>query len=59
MQFGNDKNKLAWKNNLKMDKDWNYQQKNNYRKLLQHHKPEEYKRQQKEYLNKQLEELGA
>ena len=43
---------------MKLNKDWNYQQKNNYRKLLQNHKPEEYKRQQTEYLKKQIEELG-
>ena len=43
-QFGRDRNKLAWKNNLKFNKDWNYQQKVNYRHLLKHYKPEEYNR---------------
>ena len=36
-QFGRDRNKLAWKNNLKFNKDWNYHQKVNYRHLLKHH----------------------
>ena len=56
-QFGRDRNKLAWKNNLKFNNGWNYQQKVNYRHLLKHHKPEEHKRQQKEYLKKKLEGL--
>ena len=51
-QFGRDKNTLAWKSNLKFNKDWNYQQKANYRRLLQHYNSEEYKSQQKEYLQK-------
>ena len=42
---------------MKFNKNWTYQQKVNYRHLLKHHKPEEYKRQQKEYLKKQLEGL--
>ena len=58
LQYGKNKNKLGWRSDLKLNKDWNYQQKNNYRKLLQNHKPEEYKRQQTEYLKKQIEELG-
>ena len=56
-QFGREKNKLAWKKKLKFNKDWNYQQKANYRHLLKHYKPGKYKRQQKEYLQKQLEGL--
>ena len=52
------KNKLAWRSDLKLNKDWSYQKKHNYHKLLQHHKPDEYKRQQTEYLKKQIKELS-
>ena len=56
--MGKNKNKLTWRSDLKLNKDWSYQQKNNYRKLLQHHKSDQYKHQQTEYLKKQIEELS-
>ena len=58
-QIGKNENRLAWKDNLKMDQSWNYQQKTNYRRLLQHHKPEEYKKLQRAYFQKQLEALDC
>ena len=48
---------IGLKSDLKFNKDWNYQQKSNCHHLLEHCKPEEYKRQQKEYLWKQLENI--
>ena len=41
-----------------MDESWTYPQQMNYRRLLQHYKPEEYKKQQRAYLQKQLEALN-
>lgn len=50
LQFGRDADKINWKDNLNIDESWNRTKKQNYNRLLKHHKPEEHKRQYKAYL---------
>ena len=57
-QVGLNKNKIAWKDNLKVNKDWTSQQKFNYRRLFKHYKPEEHKKNQIAFHKKEMERLA-
>ena len=58
LQFGRNTDKLAWKNNMKMDDSWTNKQEANYNRLLKLHNSDEHKTQQRAFYNKKLEELG-